>query len=114
MDNELLMILDTIGIEIDSATMKIKEQLIPREVLLSNEKYENIREKLPNLRKVYSSSRITGLHKNADKVQKWPLLNLVRQLLHKNGYKMEPVRKADGYTLDGVKKYRRYFLIIHL
>ena len=24
---------------------------------------------------------------------------------------MEPVRKADGYTLEGVKKYKRYFLI---
>ena len=24
---------------------------------------------------------------------------------------MEPIRKADGYTLDGVKKYKRYFQI---
>ena len=24
---------------------------------------------------------------------------------------MEPIRKADGYTLEGVKKYKRYFLI---
>jgi hypothetical protein len=22
---------------------------------------------------------------------------------------MKPIRKADGYTLDGVKKYKRYF-----
>ena len=24
---------------------------------------------------------------------------------------MEPVRKADGYTLEGIKKYKRFFLI---
>jgi len=24
---------------------------------------------------------------------------------------MEPIRKADGYTLEGVKKYRRFFQI---
>jgi hypothetical protein len=24
---------------------------------------------------------------------------------------MYPIRKSDGYTLEGVKKYKRYFLI---
>jgi len=24
---------------------------------------------------------------------------------------MDPIRKTDGYTLEGVKKYKRYFLI---
>ena len=24
---------------------------------------------------------------------------------------MDPIRKADGYTLEGVKKYRRFFQI---
>jgi hypothetical protein len=24
---------------------------------------------------------------------------------------MKPIRKADGYTLEGVKKYKRYFQI---
>jgi hypothetical protein len=28
-----------------------------------------------------------------------------------HGYKLEPVRKSNGYTLDGVKKYKRFFLI---
>jgi hypothetical protein len=54
---------------------------------------------------------MTSLQKNADIVQKWPLLNFVRQILNTYGYKMEPIRKADGYTLDGVKKYKRYFKI---
>ncbi len=52
---------------------------------------------------------MTSLQKNADKSQKWPLLNLTRQLLSIYGYKMEPIRKSDGYTLEGVKKYKRFF-----
>ena len=54
---------------------------------------------------------MTSLQKNADKSQKWPLLNFVRQILNTYGYKMEPIRKSDGYTLEGVKKYKRYFQI---
>jgi hypothetical protein len=54
---------------------------------------------------------LTSLQKNADKSQKWPLLNLIRQILSVYGYKMKPIRKADGYTLEGVKKYKRYFQI---
>ena len=54
---------------------------------------------------------MTRLQKNAEKSQKSPLLNLIRQILHIYGYNMEPIRKADGYTLEGVKKYKRYFLI---
>ena len=54
---------------------------------------------------------MTGLQRNADKNQKWPLLNLIRQILNAYNYEMEPIRKSDGYTLEGVKKYKRYFLI---
>ena len=63
------------------------------------------------LKKKLSSSFLTSLHKEAKIKQKWPLLNLVRQILHVYKYKMDPIRKADGYTKDGVKKYKRYFLI---
>jgi hypothetical protein len=85
--------------------------LIPREQLLDDKKYEDIQKILPELKKTFSSSFMTSLQKNAEKSQKWPLLNLIRQILHVYGYKMEPIRKADGYTLEGVKKYKRYFLI---
>jgi hypothetical protein len=54
---------------------------------------------------------MTSLQKNADKSQKFPLINLVRQILNVYDYKMEPIRKSDGYTLEGVKKYKRYFQI---
>ena len=54
---------------------------------------------------------MTGLQRNADKNQKWPLLNLIRQILNTYNYDMEPIRKSDGYTLEGVKKYKRFFQI---
>lgn len=110
MDEETKTILKLIGVEL-SASNDIQEQLMPREILLSDVKYDIVKLYIPNLKKHYSSTFMTSLQKNADTSQKWPLLNLTRQLLHNYGYKMEPVRKADGYTLDGVKKYKRYFQI---
>jgi hypothetical protein len=54
---------------------------------------------------------MTSLQQNAEKNQKWPLINIVRQILNKYNYKMIPIRKCDGYTLDGIKKYKRFFQI---
>jgi len=51
------------------------------------------------------------LQKNAEASQKWPLLNLVRQILKSNNYKMDPIRKSNGYTKEGKKKYLRFFVI---
>ena len=47
----------------------------------------------------------------AEAKQKWPLLNLVRQILKSNNYNMEPIRKSNGYTKEGKKKYLRFFII---
>lgn len=110
MDDTTKEILKLIGLEFSNSN-NIEEQLIPREVLLSYNKYDEIKAYIPELKKKYSSSFLTSLQKNANTSQKWPLLNLTRQILQIYGYKMEPVRKADGYTLDGIKKYKRYFLI---
>jgi len=107
MDDEIKSILKAVGLE----SIKLNGLMISRELLLSDDKYDEIKYLIPELKKKYSSSFMTSLQKNAEKSQKWPLLNLVRQILHVYGYKMEPIRKADGYTLEGIKKYKRYFLI---
>jgi hypothetical protein len=85
--------------------------LIQRDVLLNDSLYNDIQKKIPDLKKRFSSSYMTSLHKGAKQQQKWPLLNLVRQILHTYNYQMKPIRKSDGYTPQGVKKYKRYFLI---
>ena len=85
--------------------------LIPREVMLSEKTYEAVKEKIPDLKKKLSSSSLTSLHKNAKQEQKWPLLNLVRQILKTFNYNMKRIRKADGYTKDGKKIYKRLVII---
>lgn len=87
------------------------DQLIEREILLSKEKYAEMKKYIPDLKKQFSSSALTSLHKEAHTKQKYPLLNLVRQILHSYRYTLTPIRKSDGYTPDGVKKYKRFFLV---
>ena len=110
MEEESKIILKQVGLEFNELK-DIDGLIIPRESLLSDAKYEEIKKLIPELRKKYSSSFMTSLQKDADKSQKWPLLNLIRQILSVYGFKMKPIRKADGYTLEGVKKYKRYFEI---
>jgi len=108
MDETSNKILSKIGIQLENINNEI---LIPRETLLSDNVYETVKEFIPELKKVYSSSTMTCLHSGADMVQRWPLLNLVRQILHVYGFQMKPIRKSDGYTKEGVKKFKRFFLI---
>jgi hypothetical protein len=110
MDEEIKKILNTVGIIFESID-DLDNFFIPREQLLSELKYEEIKKLIPDLKKKFSSSFMTSLQKNAEKEQKWPLLNLVRQILCSYKYQMEPIRKSDGYTLEGVKKYKRFFQI---
>jgi len=111
MDEDSKKILNIIGINFESID-NLENFFIPREQLLSDLKYEEIKKLIPDLKKNLSSSSMTSLQKNAEKQQTWPLLNLVRQILNIYKYKMVPIRKSDGYTLEGVKKYKRFFQII--
>jgi len=88
------------------------EILILRDMLINHEIYVSLKNDILELKKNLSSSSLTSLQKDADKTQKWPLLNLVRQILNVYGYKMIPIRKCDGYTLDGIKKFKRYFQVV--
>ena len=110
MDKESKSVFKLIGFEFDELK-EIDGIIIPRETLLSDSKYDEIKNLIPELKNNFSSSLLTSLQKNADKSQKFPLINLVRQILNIYDYKMEPIRKSDGYTLEGVKKYKRYFQI---
>ena len=110
MDEDSKKILNTIGISFETIS-ELENFFIPRETLLSDLKYEEIKKLIPDLKKKFSSSFMTSLQKNAEKEQKWPLLNLTRQILNVYNFKMEPIRKSDGYTLEGIKKYKRFFQI---
>jgi len=111
MDEISKKILNSIGIFFNELN-DLDGQFIPREQFISDSKYEELKNLIPELKKYYSSSFMTSLQKNANVCQRWPLLNLIRQILNTFGFKMDPIRKSDGYTLDGIKKYKRFFQIV--
>jgi hypothetical protein len=110
MDDETKLLLKNVGFEFNTVEDLIGN-IIPRDELLCDMKYEEVKKIIPILKNKYSSTFMTSLQKDASNLQKWPLLNLVRQILSVYRLKMTPIRKSDGYTLDGIKKYKRYFHI---
>ena len=106
MDEISKKILEKVGID------QPQDQEVPREQLLNDMLYETeIKQYLPELKTILCSTSLTSLQKDAENKQKFPLLNLVRQILHVYGFQMQPIRKSDGYTKDGIKKFKRFFLI---
>ena len=85
--------------------------LIPREVLLGLDNYKNVKDEIAILKQMFNSSSLTALQSTAEENQKWPLLNLVRQILKACNFKMTPKRVSAGYTKDGKKLYKRMFII---
>lgn len=75
MNEESKTILKIIGIEFNEID-DLNGLSILRDQLLSDNKYEDVKKLLPELKKIYSSSLMTSLQRNADKSQKWPLLHL--------------------------------------
>ena len=110
MDDHIISFLKKCNIQFEEAD-QLDGHMLPREMMLSNSVYEKVKEDIVELRKKYSSSSLTALQKTAEKDQKWPLLNLVRQVLKIHNYIMKPIRKSDGYTKEGKKKYKRFFQI---
>ena len=110
MNDEIKNIFNIAGIPFEELD-EINDLFIEREILLNGKKYESVKDKIPNLKKFLSSSCLTSLQKDANNKQKWPLLNLVRKILKIYYFKMEPIRKSNGYTKEGKKLYKRFFLI---
>ena len=103
-------LLDVCGILRDDDGQVIEQEL-PRDLFLSTEKYDQVQSVIPMLKLGMSSSCLTALQSNAGKSQRWPLLNLVRQVLKHLGYKMIPRRRSIGRTETGLKKFVRSFRI---
>ena len=85
--------------------------MLERDDFLNEEKYKRVKTKVGDLKTYFSSSLLTSLQENAEDKQKFPLINIVRQLLKAKYYNMEPVRKANGYDKSGKKLYKRYFRV---
>ena len=90
-----------------SAITDLNGMLLPRELFMNREIYKGLKLTIPDLKSLFSSSYLTALQEPAEKKQKWPLLNLIRQVLRSCNFKLTPKRISDGYTIDGKKKYKR-------
>ena len=112
-ENIILQILVKSGFVLTNDISELNGIMIPRNLLINDDKYELVKEYLEKLKKhkMFSSTFLTSLHKGAGDKQKWPLLNLIRQILKVNYFRMKPVRKSAGKTKLGKKKYIRFFLI---
>ena len=85
--------------------------LIPREIFLDKEIYKSIKEDIAILKQIFASSSLTALQSTAEENQKWPLLNLVRQILKSCNYNLFPKRICNGYDKTGKKLYKRLYII---
>lgn len=85
--------------------------IIPRDVLLSTDKYEQLKPHIIRLKKIFSSKCMTSMHASAESNQKWPCINLVRQVLKRMGYDIQPERKCAGYDDAGKKLFERFFRV---
>jgi hypothetical protein len=110
MDEVSTKIINTAGFFFHSLE-ELDGLLVDRELLLKDDKYEEVKQIIPALKRELSSTYLTSLQKTAEKKQKWPLLNMIRQILHFYQFDMIPIRKCDGMTLEGKKRYKRLFHI---
>ena len=116
MNNKDIIVLNFLNLcGIHSVSIQSLDNIIfERNILLNQDTYQKVREKIPEIKNLFSSSYLNSLHKNAMDNQKWPLINIVRQILNSIGFKLVPIRKANGYTKDKQKIYKRFFKISKL
>ena len=85
---------------------------IDRETLLEPQRYIDAHEHIIGFRELLSSSYLTSLPSTAGVNQRWPLLNLLRQIMRTYGYALKPLRRAAGSRthhqrcVDGVRRRR--------
>lgn len=111
MNSQIRSLLEEIGIPVEKIDNNF---IISRDILLDSSKYNAIKNQIPELKQYISSSFLTSLHESACLKQKWPLLNLVRQILKVHFIKLEPIRKSDGYDSNGKKRYKRFFKLVFI
>ena len=103
-----------IDIEIN-ARIDITFIILKQENLKNNNLIIELVEGIPNLKTFYNSSKLTCLHKNSLDKQKFPAVNMFRQILKCNNFRMEPFILSKGYDkFTGKKIVERLYKLIDL
>jgi hypothetical protein len=85
---------------------------LSRDIFLDTELHKNLINYVPYLKKYLKSSMLTSLHDNSIIKQKFPSINIFRQILKCQGYKMTPFIVSNGYQKNNGKKViKRFFSI---
>ena len=85
---------------------------LSRDIFLDTELHKNLINYVPYLKKYLKSSMLTSLHDNSIIKQKFPSINIFRQILKCQGYKMTPFIVSNGYQKsNGKKVIKRFFSI---
>lgn len=109
-DNTIIEFFNLCGIQILSFN-DLNNFIFERDLLLNLDTYQKAKLFIPKFKQIFSSSYLNALHDNAQINQKWPFINFVRQILSSIGFKLVPIRKANGYSKDKQKLYKRFFKI---
>ena len=89
--------------------------MVQREVLLSEDVLEKLRNMVSRLKGKYKSDGLNCLHQNREIKQKFPGINLVRQIFKCNGYHLKPIFYSKGYCKHSGKKImQRNFKVVRL
>ena len=107
----LLRIFKILNYDVDQLE-ELTSITIQRDLLKGKKITEKILELVPELREVYNSAYLTCLHDNSIYKQKFPVINLIRQILKCNFFLMTPKVVSNGYEkVTGRKLVTRIFVI---
>ena len=110
--NELLRkVLARVNVSFSSLP-DLHNQIIPRDMLLDKKVVEALLGFRDVLKTHYHSDMLSCLHANSAQKQRYPAINMVRQLLRANGMNMQPRIQSMGYDRNtGKKLVKRFFVI---
>ena len=107
----LLEMFTLLKYEVDSIA-DLYNLTIQRDTLLQKNNKEKIMDLIPQLKLVYKSSYLNCLHDNSIYKQKFPAINLVRQVLKCHHLALTPKIVSNGYEkVTGKKRVNRVFII---
>jgi len=91
----------------------LEGKIIVRDILLTESVQDHYQKYQKDLKKCgYKSGKLTSLHKNTN--QKFPAINMLRQILKCHGFLLQPKIESIGYNKNtGQKLIKRYFTIMY-
>lgn len=111
LDEIVIKMFAHLNIEINEIS-ELDELVLDRDIFIDNSLYPKLYTYIANIKDFLKSSYLTSLQSNCDKKQRFPCINLFRQILKCYRYKMSPLVISQGYNKStGKKIIKRFFKI---